>query len=67
MSVPSLKQHLSCLTQLYGACQYLAARCHVRDLNIPLLYELDYPLLVVNKLHYVMQRVCLAIFYVCLF
>lgn len=34
-----LKQHLSFFTQLYGACQYLAARCHVSDLNIALLYD----------------------------
>lgn len=31
MSVPSLNQHLSSHTQLYGACQYLAARCHVSN------------------------------------
>lgn len=31
ISVPGLKQHLSSCTQTYGACQYLAARCHVSN------------------------------------
>lgn len=34
ISVLSLKQHFSSFTQLYGACQYLAARCHVSNWKI---------------------------------